>query len=32
MADDKDINDEIYWNHFKHHNPLFLAKDLIKAK
>ena len=32
IADEKDINDKIYWNYFKYQNPLFLVKDLIRAK
>ena len=32
IADEKDINDEIFWNYFKYQNPSFLAKDLIRAK
>ena len=32
VADEKNINDEIFWNYFKHQNPSFLAKDLIRAK
>ena len=31
IADEKLINHEILWNHFKYQNPLFLAKDLIRA-
>ena len=31
IADEKDINDDIFWNYFKYQNPLFLAKDLIRA-
>ena len=31
IADEKDINDEIFWNYFKNQNPLLLAKDLIRA-
>ena len=31
IANEKDINDEICWNHCKCQNPLFLAKDLIRA-
>ena len=31
IANEKDINDEICWNHCKYQNPLFLAKDLIRA-
>ena len=32
IVDEKDINDEIFWNYFKYQNPSFLAKDLIRAK
>ena len=32
IADEKDVNDEIFWNYFKYQNPLLLAKDLIRAK
>ena len=32
IADEKDINDEIFWNYFKHLNPSFLAKKLIRTK
>ena len=32
IADGKVINDEIFWNYCKYQNPLFLAKDLIRAK
>ena len=28
---EKDINDEIFYNYFKYQNPLFLARDLIRA-
>ena len=31
IADEKDVNDDIFWNYFKYQNPLFLAKDLIRA-
>ena len=31
IANEKDINDEIFWNYFKYQNPSFLEKDLIKA-
>ena len=31
IANEKDINDQIFWNYFKYQNPLFLAKDLIRA-
>ena len=30
-ADEKDINDQIFWDYWKDRNPLFLAKDLIRA-
>ena len=32
IANEKDINDEIFWNYFKYQNPSFLAKNLIRAK
>ena len=32
IADEKNINDEIFYNYFKYQNPWFLAKDLIRAK
>ena len=32
IADQKDINNEIFWNYFGCQNPSFLAKDLIRAK
>ena len=31
IAEEKDINYEIFWNYFKYQNPSFLAKDLIRA-
>ena len=31
IANEKDINDEIFWNSFKYQNPSFLTKDLIRA-
>ena len=31
IADEIDINDEMFWNCFKHQNPLVLEKDLIRA-
>ena len=31
IADEKDINDEIFWYYFKYQNLSFLAKDLIRA-
>ena len=31
IADEKDINNEIFLNYFKYQNPLFLVKDLISA-
>ena len=31
IADEKDINDEIFWDYFKYKNPSLLAKDLIRA-
>ena len=30
-TNERNINDEIFWNNFKYQNPLFLAKDLIRA-
>ena len=30
IADEKDTNDEIFWDCFKY--PSFLAKDLIRVK
>ena len=32
IADEKDIDDEIFWNYFRYQNPSFLAKDLIRVK
>ena len=32
IANEEDINDELFWNYFKYQNPLFLAKYLIRAK
>ena len=32
IADKKDKNEKIFWNYFKYQNPLFLAKDLLRAK
>ena len=32
IADEKDINNEIFLNYFKYQNPLLLVKDLISAK
>ena len=32
IADEKDINDEIFRNYFKYQNSLLLAKDLIRVK
>ena len=32
IADKKDINDQIFRKYFKYQNPLFLVKDLIRAK
>ena len=32
IADEKDINDEIFWNYLKYQNSLLLAKDLIRVK
>ena len=31
IANEKDANDEIFWNTFKYQNPSFLAKNLIRA-
>ena len=31
IANEKDINDEIFWNSFKYQNPSLLTKDLIRA-
>ena len=31
IANEKDINDEIFWDYFKYQNQSFLAKDLIRA-
>ena len=31
-ADEKDINDETFWSYLKCQNPLYLAKDLIRAE
>ena len=28
---EKNINDEIFKEHFRYQNPYFLAKDLLKA-
>ena len=32
MADEKDINDEMFWNYFKYHNPYFKYHYLIKMR
>ena len=32
IADENDINDELFWNYFKCHNPSLLVKELIRAK
>ena len=32
IADEKYINDQIFWNYVKHQNPLFLVNDLIRVK
>ena len=32
IADENDINNKMFSNHFKYLNPLFLAKDLISAE
>ena len=31
IANEKDINDEIFWNYLKYQSPSLLAKDLIRA-
>ena len=31
IANEKDINDEIFWNYFKYQNPSFLTKYFIRA-
>ena len=31
IANEKDINDGIFWDYFKYQNPSFLAKDLIRS-
>ena len=31
IADEKDINDEMFWHYFKYQNSLFSAEDLIRA-
>ena len=31
IAKEKDINDKLFWNQLKYQNPLFLAKELIRA-
>ena len=31
IDDEKDINDEIFWNCFKYQNASFLTKELIRA-
>ena len=31
IDDKKDTNNDIFWKYFQYQNPLFLAKDLIKA-
>ena len=31
IANEKDINDEIFLHYFRYQNPLLLAKDLITA-
>ena len=31
MADEKDVNDEIFWNYFTYQNPSLLTKYLIRA-
>ena len=32
IDDEKDMNDEIFWDYFKYQNPSNLAKDSIRAK
>ena len=32
IADEKDKNDEIFWNYFRYQNPSFIGKDLIITK
>ena len=32
IADEKYINDQIFWNYVKYQNPLFLVNDLIRVK
>ena len=32
IADENDINYQIFWNYLRNQNPLFLAKDLIRVK
>ena len=32
IADQKDTNDEIFWNFFKYLKASFCVKDLIRAK
>ena len=32
IADEKDINNEIFLNYFNPQDPLFLVKDFISAK
>ena len=32
IPDKKDKNSEILWNYIKYENPLFLAKNLTRAK
>ena len=31
IANEKDMNDEIFWNYFKYQNLSFLAKDLFRT-
>ena len=31
IANEKDINDGIFWDYLKYQNPSFLAKDLIRS-
>ena len=32
IADEKYINDQIFWNYVKYQNPLFLVNHLIRVK
>ena len=31
IANEKDVDNEVFWKYFKNQNPSFLAKDLIRA-